>query len=168
MEQYLNLLFAAPEHQVFPVQTVFPLVHIFAMTVPPFSSQEVCATFTYPRGSRVFELSSHVHKRGKLFRIWGPPQRRCVPGPGCEPSPGAPLYVSTEYSDPVRLPFDPPVALDATTDEDRTYKYCSVYDNGETVPSEVKRCGDEPCTLVGGNTTEDEMFLMLSSYYIDG
>lgn len=168
MEQYLNLTFATPEHQVFPVQTVFPILNIFAMSVPPFATQEVCATVTYPRGSRVFELSSHVHKRGKLFRIWGPPQQPCNPGPSCTPDVTTPLYISTAYSDPVRLPFDPPVALDSVDAEQRTYKYCAVYDNGASDPTEVKRCGDQPCTVVGGNTTEDEMFLMLSSYYIDG
>jgi len=168
MEQYLNLFFAGPDDQRFPVQTVFPIGHIFAMSVPPFETEEVCATFTYPRGARVFELSSHVHKRGSLFRIWGPPQKACSPGPNCKPEASAPLYVSTEYSDPVRLPFDPPVALDAADPAARTYKYCAVYDNGATDPSEVKRCGDYPCTVSGGNTTEDEMFLMLSSYYVDG
>ena len=40
-----------------------------SFTVPPFQTQEICATVTYPKGSRVFELSSHVHKRGKLYYL---------------------------------------------------------------------------------------------------
>lgn len=167
MEQYLNLIFAEPEHQRYAVRTVFPLAHIFAMSVPPFTTQEVCATFTYPQRSRVFELSSHVHKRGALFRIWGPPQAPCSPGPDCLPPAGPPLYVSTEYSDPVRLPFSPPVPLDSGLPQDRTYRYCAVFDNGKSDPAEVKRCGSVPCTVVGGTTTDDEMFLMLSSYYVE-
>ena len=40
--------------------------------VLPFQEQEYCRTVTFPIGTRIFELSSHTHQRGRLFRVWGP------------------------------------------------------------------------------------------------
>jgi hypothetical protein len=111
------------------------------------------------------------------------------------------------------------VVLDGADPSSRRYKFCSLYDNGETVPDEVKRqstsppppfgnvlegtiggpcpdrtvaclggpkkgvqcngdnafCDSSPglgdgicdaCPVHGGVTTEDEMFILLGSYYI--
>ena len=41
------------------------------------------------------------------------------------------------------LYFDPPVALDGDANS-RTYKFCSIFDNGAEDPSEVKRQSTSP------------------------
>jgi hypothetical protein len=210
-EQWLNIYLATPAEQQHLVQPLFDGLDIFVADVPPFASAEYCRTFTMPVGSRMFEMYSHTHKRGKLFRGWGPgiaPPCRSSTGP-CGPEPDAPFLVTTNYADPDVVHFDPPLALDGD-DAARTFKYCAHYDNGEADPSTVKRrstsppepfgplcatsemacfggphqgtpcdgndavCDSSPglgdgvcdaCTLHGGVTTEDEMFIMLGSYF---
>jgi hypothetical protein len=49
---------------------IFDTSEIFKMNVPPFSADEVCHHNTLPRDARLFELSSHMHQRGKRFRIF--------------------------------------------------------------------------------------------------
>ncbi len=141
MEQYLNIEFAPAADQRYPIQGVFDAREIFVQNVPPFERREYCSTFAFPPQARVFELSSHTHKRGVLFRIWAPPNAECTasgPAP-CEPNREAPIYVSTDYSDPVKLRYDPPRALASGNAADRRYKYCAVYDNGAVDPTTVKR-----------------------------
>jgi cysteine-rich repeat protein len=244
MAQYLNLDFAKTEDQVHPARGIFDARWIFSENVPPFETQEVCATHTVERGTRLFELSSHRHQRGVLWRTWGPPNTPCQPGcppttclggfclctedpvlPFCTgPREDAPLYYSTVYNDPLQLDFDPPMVFDSPNVEDRTFLFCSVYDNGATPESPpVKRqstspvppnfmgiptgnldivggpcpdskvaCLDGPymgmlcggndsacdsapgagdglcdaCPVHGGVTTEDEMFILLGSFYL--
>lgn len=213
IEQYHNYWFADPTDSDI-IAAIFDAADIFVMSVPPFQSREYCRTYTVPADSFLFELSSHTHKRGVLFRIWGPPNAPCAGG-GCTANPGAPIYVSTEYNDPVQMIFDPPIDHTGDGTHDRTYKYCAVYDNGATDIQDVKRrstspepplslvpggpcpaaetrciggpnhdaaCGGndaicdsfpgagdgdcDACLLVGGVTTEDEMFILLGSRYI--
>ncbi len=213
IEQYHNYWFADPADSDI-IAAIFDAADIFVMSVPPFQSREYCRTYTVPADSFLFELSSHTHKRGVLFRIWGPPNAPCSGG-GCTANAGAPIYVSTEYNDPVQMIFDPPIDHTGDGTNDRTYKYCAVYDNGATDIQDVKRrstspepplslvpggpcpvaetrciggpnhdaaCGGndaicdsfpgagdgdcDACLLVGGVTTEDEMFILLGSRYI--
>ena len=57
-------------------------------------------------------------------------------GNGCsEGDPSQLIYLSTVYTDPVQLGFDPPRAHYSPNVEDRTYLYCSLYDNGSTPSS---------------------------------
>jgi hypothetical protein len=154
MSQYLNLEFSRPEDQRYPLQGIFDASSIFVQDVPPFETREYCRTYTLPEGARLFELSSHMHQWGVLFRIWGPPQTPCVPAcpggfsasVGCErdatipicSGPGDPadlMYTTTDYSDPLQLYFDPPRPHDTGDDAARTYLYCAVYDNGATPAS---------------------------------
>jgi hypothetical protein len=69
----------------------------------------------------------------------------CTPGICHEPrglfANEALLYTSLVYSDPVALRFDPPLVLKGA---DRSLTYCSLYDNGATDPSEVKRQSSSP------------------------
>ena len=173
MSQYLNIEFAAPQDQLYPIQQIFEAGSIFVQSVPPFETREYCRTYTLPQGSRLSELTSHTHLRGVHWRIWGPPQTPCEPpcppgflssffcdddpalptcsGPG-DPGacvypngPGKCMYESRNYNDPLQLTFEPPVPLDAASGEDRTYLYCSVYDNGSGVGSPpVKRISTTP------------------------
>jgi hypothetical protein len=151
MAQYLNLDFAEPDDQIYPLQGIFNARWIFAQDVPAFGTQEICATHTIEQGARLFELSSHTHVWGTRWRTWGPPNTPCQPGcpapyvqsqlfrpcmndpnlPVCEgPRADAPLYFSSDYSDPLQLAFDPPLAFDDPEPEDRTFLFCSRYDNG--------------------------------------
>ena len=164
-EQWLNLYFAGPSDRVYPVQGIFDSKDIFVMNVPPFQKHEYCRTHTLPQGARLFQLSSHTHKRGELFRIWGPGiTEECgtesgrIPPGDCPPESGPPIFTTTTYSDPEVLYFDPPVALDGADPASRRYKFCSRYDNGADVPDEVKRASTSPKapllptleTIVGG------------------
>jgi hypothetical protein len=217
MEQYYNLSFAQPADQLYQAQAVFDDTDIFDENVPAFETREYCRTFTFPVNSNLFQFSSHTHKRGVLFRIWGPPHATtCSSATGtCLPDAGPPLYVSTQYNDPVQLEFDPPVLLNSTNAADRRYKFCNLYDNGATDTSKVKRRSTSPvpafplapggpcavsetrciggphhnqlcngdnaacdsslglgdgvcdaCPLKGGVTSEDEMFILLGTYYL--
>ena len=89
LEAWLNLYFAPVEDQKHEVLRIFDVSQIFKMVVPAFSTREVCHFYRFPRNAHLFELNSHMHKRGKRFRIWtgefacdGGPSRdqACVPG----------------------------------------------------------------------------------------
>jgi hypothetical protein len=219
MNQYLNLELAAPEDQLYPALAIFDAGSIFIPNVPPFETREYCRTYTAPVGARVFVLGSHTHQRGVRFRIWAPPNARCVPASGtCLPGePSRLIYTSTDYADPVQLELDPPMALDSADAGERTFLYCSLYDNGATPDSpavkqqsaspfpaligapggpcgydtvaclndgarrgqlcggrhskcdSAQRAGDgvcDACPVVGGVTTEDEMFILTGSFYV--
>jgi cysteine-rich repeat protein len=203
VEAWVNFDFALPQEQRYQVNRFIDISQVFIMAVPPFQQREYCHTFEFPRGARVFDMSSHTHRRGKLFTVFDPA--------------GNLIYRSTQYNDPVRLVFDPPLRMDDESAAGRTYRYCSVYDNGFTNPGEVKRrstsppppppflpvpcsathCADgrvgEPCsgsndaardrscdstagqgdgrcdacTVYGGVTTDDEMFILLTGYYFE-
>jgi cysteine-rich repeat protein len=207
VEAWVNFDFAKTGEQLYPVQggILDPDNQIFIMNVPAFERKRYCYQYTFARGARVFEIASHMHKRGKLFQTYAPS--------------GELIYNSTQYNDPVHLKFSPPLRLDSDDPAGRTYRYCAEYDNGFTNPAEVKRkstsplppngvpiggpcakathcteglagaacrgsgnlardrsCDSSPnagdgrcdaCTLTGGVTTEDEMFLFLATYYCD-
>jgi hypothetical protein len=152
MSQYLNLFYERDRR--FPSQRIFDASSIFVQNVPPFETREYCKTFTLPRGARLFQMSSHTHQWGVLFRVWGPPQTPCIPAcpggfassVGCERSSDKPLctgpgdpaelvYTTTDYTDPLQLYFEPPLAHDSGDVADRTYLFCAVYDNGTTPES---------------------------------
>jgi len=145
MAQYLNLDLADPEDQLYPAQQIFEADDIFVQNVPPFETREYCASYTLPRYSNLFWLSSHTHVRGVRWRTWLPPNTpctidTCVPGDPAEVD-----YLSTVYNDPVQLAVDPPIAYDSGSAENRTLLYCSLYDNGSTPDSPpVKRRSTSP------------------------
>ena len=175
MNGYLNMEFHHVEPGNRRLREIFDAGGIFAPSVPPFETREICRTWTIPRGGSLFRLSSHFHKRGVLFRIWGPPNERCnapcpVPGsllcsfqdpglPVCAgpPEDRDPIYVNTDYADAEQLYFDPPVPHPQADVASRTYLYCALYDNGSTPSSPpVKRRSTSPRApgalglLVGG------------------
>ncbi len=167
MSQYLNLEFAAPADQLYPAQGIFDSISIFVQDVPPFETEEYCRTYTLPEGASLYQLGSHTHRWGVLWRTWAPPNTVCVPGePACVPRGDTPLYLSTEYSDPLQLIFDPPIVhgtgMTQTDEENRTYLYCSLYDNeaGPGSPS-VKRQSTSPSPplplQLGGPCSDSEV-----------
>ena len=148
VDQYLNLTFASPDQRQFERRSMNILDDIFAMgTVPPFTSVEACATFTLPQGARLLTLSSHTHKFGRDFRIWYPPNDACEAGPGCSPPEREADYRSFSYQDPLYQRFDGEnnlEILDSPDERDRTFRYCAIWDNGETDPREVRKHSERP------------------------
>src|SRR5262249_55056380 len=144
-QQWLNVYFDK-EQLKYPIEGIFDAADIFVQNVPPFEKREYCRTITFGIGTRIFELSSHTHSRGRLFRTWGPsidasgnqlassitPHcRSSQANPDlCKAETSTPIAVTTQYNDPTQLRFTPPVALDDPDPAKRTYKFCSVFDNG--------------------------------------
>lgn len=155
IDQWVNLIFAPREEQIWPQRQIFDTSQIYSMTaVAPFTSKEICMTFSVPRYAQLMTLSSHMHKRGKLFRVWLPPNAPCDSGViGCSPPTRDSDYQSRIYNDPVYTSYDPPLEYDDVGIESRTFTACAVYDNGATDPLEVKRESTKPntptCVLSG-------------------
>lgn len=203
-EQWVNLYFPDPSQRKYRIDDIFAGDDIFIQQVPPFEEREYCRTETFPKGTRLVDIFSHTHKRGRLFRAWGPPiAAECTSSAGeCLPEPTEPILVTTDYSDPDQVVFSPALALTSEDPAERRLKFCAVYDNGKNDPREVKRlstraegsngcttgqlaCTDGPnkgalcggddaacpdglcdaCPLRGGVTTDDEMFVLLGSFY---
>jgi hypothetical protein len=168
--------------------------------VPPYGTETLCVDHTFPQGTRLFNLLSHTHKRGKRFWVEAPD--------------GTLIYENFVYNDPVNQYYDPPLAFDSPDATDRTIHYCAHYENGIGAdgapdPTTVKRrsgtppnalnvcepvactagrvgeacggpddhaaCDSSPgagdgecdaCVATGGNSTEDEMFILLGAYYV--
>ena len=156
-EQYFNIYFAPPADRQFPARAIFEDDKIFLQNVPPYEKTEYCNTHTVPQGARVFQLSSHNHKRGVLWRTWEPPNAPCAVGRDTDPDlnchPDAsrePTVVSTTYNDPTLFRYDTPKAFDDPDPATRTFKFCSFYDNGGGDPSNVKRQSASIPSIVGG------------------
>ena len=238
LEAWINFTFAKPEERKYFANGIFATAPIFKMHVPAFQQQEVCAIQNFPKNTNLFELTSHMHQRGKRWRSFvgeftcqdgskapcdplDPTQ--CAAGVECRDlNVDAPLgrdpmqsliYTNVHYDDPVQLRFNPPMLFTGTKPE-RSLTYCALYDNGFTDPDKVKKqstspitpfgtstcavathctegqpkapcsgsgkeardqsCDSSPgagdgvcdaCTLNGGLTTEDEMFLLLGSFF---
>ena len=147
VEQYMNFTYSRPEDRKYQREDLTVLNDIFAMgTVPPFTSQQACATFTLPVGARLVTLSSHTHQFGRDFRIWYPPNEPCAAGPGCPAPAREPDYQSFFYQDPLYQRFDESnnLELDSAETNDRTFRYCAIWDNGATDPEEVRRHSNRP------------------------
>jgi hypothetical protein len=139
-EQWYTLFFAPPESRRHVLRNVFDASEIFVHDVPPFEQREYCRTYEVPQFGRVFQFMSHTHKRGTLFRMWGPGiPAACTAAQGCQPEPGPSIYVTTDYSDPTILTFPPTQTFDMADPAQRRFKFCAVYDNGFTNPADVKR-----------------------------
>lgn len=149
-EQYWNIYFFQPPNKELYARQIFESQDIFIQNVPPFKEREYCRTATFPIGSRIMELSSHVHERGRLFRTYAPPIAKACTSrddPTCLPEDKDPLVVATEYNDPTikRLdPNDPAWKLDDPDPAKRRFKFCSVFDNGFNDPEEVKLNSESP------------------------
>ena len=147
IEQWVNLTFAPESERVFTREQIFEANNIFAMdTVTPFEKREICMTWTLPRYAQLMSLSSHMHARGELFRIWLPPNEPCASTVDCVPPVMAADYESRLYDDPLYTYYDPPNDYSSSAEADRTLKACAVYDNGADNPLEVKRESTKPNT----------------------
>ena len=202
MHARLNYTFATDTR--FPSQNIFDTSMIFAQKTPPYQSGPLCNDFTLPQGARLFNLTSHTHKRGVHFTIQMPDQSL--------------IYESFVYNDPVNQIYNPPLAFDSPDPAQRTLHYCSLYNNGVAAdgspdPDAVTRlsripesalltfgackptacaagkiaapcngksdnhtCDSSPgandglcdaCAIKGGESTENEMFILIGAYYLD-
>jgi hypothetical protein len=88
LEAWLNFEYAPPEEQITPVVQIFNGEEIFAMSAAPFSTDEPCHIQVLPPNAQLFELSSHMHQRGKRWRTFegafrcdppGRPEIACSP-----------------------------------------------------------------------------------------
>ncbi|MDX2170726.1 MAG: hypothetical protein SF182_26885 [Deltaproteobacteria bacterium] len=70
LEAWLNFYFAPPEEQIYPLHGIFDSTQIFVMNVPAFHAEEICNVHELPPNAKLFELSSHNHKRGKRWRTF--------------------------------------------------------------------------------------------------
>ncbi|MDH3729477.1 MAG: hypothetical protein OER77_18265 [Myxococcales bacterium] len=151
IEQWVNVSFVPEQSRNWLNRQIFEAREIFAMsTVAPFTKREVCMTFTLPQYSRLMSLSSHMHQKGELFRIWLPPNQPCEGSDGCAVPQSEADYVSRLYDDPVYTYYDPPLEYDGEGDPERTFRACAVYDNGADNPAEVKRESTKPDTPTCG------------------
>ena len=110
----INFRFA--KDQRFPLQSFFDPSHVFLPNAAPFTKQTVCAKYVMPRGSRLFGLTSHNHKRGKRFWVTLPD--------------GKQIFENTIYNDPNKVVFDPPLEFDDSDPAKRTLEYCALFNNG--------------------------------------
>lgn len=182
---------------------IFDADEILDISIPPFEEKTFCQTWVAPQYSRIYNMLSHYHERGREFLVYDPD--------------GELIYQNFSYNDPLNKYFDPPLEMDSDSRDDRTFSYCATYNNGlgedgEPDPSIVKRYSESPqnglfgfsctpthcwsgeigkrcngtddhatcdsspgagdglcdaCTVNGGVTTEDEMFLILGAYYME-
>jgi hypothetical protein len=203
MNGRLNYVFA--RDQRYPLRPIFDTDRIFSANAAPYTTQTLCHDHVLPRGARLFNLSSHTHKRGKHFTVDLPDGTR--------------IYESFVYNDPVYQKYEPPLAFDAEDPAERTLRYCSLYNNGvsedgspdpeavtrasrvpESAQAFIGKCtpractagrigascagedddatcdsssgaGDgecDACAITGGESTENEMFILIGSYYLEG
>jgi hypothetical protein len=70
LEAWLNFEFARPEEQQTPAQKIFEVSGVFKTSAPAFGTDEPCQITVFPSGTHIFELTSHMHKRGKRWRTF--------------------------------------------------------------------------------------------------
>ncbi len=87
---WLNFGFAQPDERVHFVSAINNDEQIYKMNVPPFAAQEICHHHVFPPDTRLFELNSHTHRRGKRFTVYDG-RYACADGPSagepCSPEP---------------------------------------------------------------------------------
>jgi hypothetical protein len=179
MHARLNYYFASSQR--YPIQPIFNISAIFNPDAAPYTMQTICNDQQLPQGARLFEVSSHTHKHGKEFTVSAPD--------------GSLLYQNFVYNDPADLIFNPPLAFDSPDARQRVLHYCSLYNNGVAAdgspdPTTVTRASHVPpqgfpcqpvactcpgardgvcdaCRITGGESTENEMFILIGSYYVN-
>jgi hypothetical protein len=196
VEQWMNLEFATANEKVYPRWQIFDAGDLFGMgRIEAFSSKEVCTTFTIPQRGQLLTLSSHTHRFGKRFRIWYPPNEACdTNDPDCGP-PDRELKYCAFYDNGENNPMEvrrESMKPEAETCEfvERFAPFAQVAgfniftcgcapeerscfggpEPGKVCDGDDLACGEggvcDACPVGGGVTTEEEMFLLLGSYYV--
>jgi hypothetical protein len=119
LEAWINFEFAEPEDQVYPVRPIFNTTAIFEMNVPPFQAHEICNHQEFPPDTRLFQINSHTHQRGKRFRVFDG-RYVCHGGPNngaaCSPVPEMSIDVVDACGGSPCVMFAPPPAADCNGD----------------------------------------------------
>ncbi|MBU6281867.1 hypothetical protein KGQ64_06455, partial [bacterium] len=89
---------------------------IFRPNAAPYTRETYCNDHVLPRGTRLFSLSTHTHKRGKHTWI--------------TLADGRQIYENYSYTDPVQATWDPALAFDSPDPGQRILRYCGTYENG--------------------------------------
>ncbi|MDX2170502.1 MAG: hypothetical protein SF182_25745 [Deltaproteobacteria bacterium] len=95
LDMWVNFTFAAPDEQRRPLRRFVDVTGIAKMVVPPFAIDEVCHHYVLPANTRLLDMSSHTHKRGKRFRAFAG-RFACASGPNagqpCSPYGPDPIF----------------------------------------------------------------------------
>jgi hypothetical protein len=67
---WVNLEFAPAAEQIYPLTRVVDISKIYDPNAPAFGTDLVCQHHLIPPDVRVLDLASHMHKRGKRFRVF--------------------------------------------------------------------------------------------------
>lgn len=94
----------------------FGITRLMAQGTAPYSKAEMCSDVALPVGAHLTGMSSHTHKRGE--RSWW-----------TDPA-GELIYENLIYNDPPRTVFAEPRVYDSTNAADRTFRFCTIYNNG--------------------------------------
>jgi hypothetical protein len=125
--------------------------------VPPYQQATLKTRYTNTTGlpQSVFQLASHMHKRGVRFRAWK--------------SDGSLYYENGDFEHPRLEIIDPPLVIAPGDFMD----YECLHDNGVTRP--IRRCGDaphdagctpgEPVPVTFNTSAEDEMCFLTGLFY---
>ena len=70
LDIWVNFDFAAPDEQLHKLHRFTDIAAIANMNVPPFGAEEICSHHVMPASSRLVDMTSHTHKRGKRFRTF--------------------------------------------------------------------------------------------------
>ncbi len=70
LEGWINFDFAPEDERETPSRGIFNTSQIFSMNVEAFDVQELCNHHTLPANAQLYQLSSHTHQRGTLFRTF--------------------------------------------------------------------------------------------------
>jgi hypothetical protein len=70
LDIWINFEFAPKEEQLRLLTRVVDISKIFAPSAPAFGTDLVCQHYVVPPDVSVLDLASHVHKRGRRFRVF--------------------------------------------------------------------------------------------------
>lgn len=116
MNARLNYLFAEEqEHVSRAIPISFSSLYQAAGT-PPFTEARYCNQIVFEKGTRITEATQHTHRFGRHFEAWLPD--------------GTKFYENFVYNDPEVVRFRPPLAFDSDDAEDRTIRFCGLFNNG--------------------------------------
>jgi hypothetical protein len=132
------------------MQGITSLDTTFGINVPPSTQRVQRGRYQNVSGrtEHILHVGGHMHKRGLRFSAWF--------------SDGAKVFDDYDWEHPVGRVFDPPYELPPGG----WFDYECLHDNGVTRP--VRRDGrGNPTTVLFGTSAEDEMCILVGSYYID-
>src|SRR5262245_44389433 len=195
MHARLNYYFASSQR--YPIQPIFNINAIFNADAAPYTTQTICNDQQLPQGARLFELSSHTHKHGKEFTVTAPdgsllyqnfvyndPADLIFDPPLAfdSPDPSQPvLHYCSLYNNGVAANGtpDPTTVTRASHVPPQGFRCqpvaCTAGRIGASCATDAT-CDSSPgardgvcdaCRITGGESTENEMFILIGSHYVN-